>query len=327
MISRPHRASLLYGLFFLFAGCAANDRSGSYTGAGSTDTAAAAPATDNASNNTGSALDTLQVAAAPPPLQSESPAVADTITTRERPLSHTGNLGARPIPDEVTSVFPPPPPPPAESNPDTFIQEQPGLADFPLFPAKVPKASSAKRIPRGFLQNSAGNTTIGYVVNERLLPILDEAGYEYSFYRINNDGLAIVTRAERIRANGATDTAYRYFNGDYFDSYSDYLLSLFRAKPRYFRIIVFMISPTAVVQSGKPMTAAEGKTLFEGGADRPALTIMDFPFSDRYECTALIYECEKPNQEDDQVLVSPSALPCETHLKMAGIWQKLQNNR
>jgi len=267
MITIPRAPSIWCGLFFLLAGCAAND---------------------HATRTETTATDSVAMETSPPP---------------------------------------PPPPPATTSGVPSGNNHYTGNARIRQFPYPAPKASSFKRIPRQLLQNSGTATTLGFVLNNRLLPALDAADYEYSFYSIKDSGVAVVTRIERIRQDGTTDMANRYVEGNAYHSFSDYMASLFRAKPGYYRMIVFMLSPYPVVQSDQSMSRQGSDSLFARGADRPAPNMESFPFSDRYACTALIYEYKKPNQEDAPKLVTPSPLTCEAHLKKAGIWQKLESIR
>lgn len=280
------RAAFIWcGLFFLLAGCAANDQ---------------------AVHNETVTTDTIAMETAPPP----GPTAMDTSTAAA-----------------------PSPPPSSTTRPHTGAgmpsgnNRYTGNARIRQFPYPAPKASSFKRIPRQLLHHTNSPVTLGYVLNQRLLPALDAADYEYSFYSIRDSGVAVVTRMERMKQDGSTDLENRYVEHSSYNGFSDYVASLFRAKPGFYRMIVFVLSPYPLLQSDRALSRQGSDSLFARGADRPAPNMETFPFSDRYACTALIYEYKKPNQEDAPRLVAPSPLTCEAHLRKAGIWQKLESIR
>jgi hypothetical protein len=103
----------------------------------------------------------------------------------------------------------------------------------------------------------------------------------------------------------------------------DYLKSLLVAKPGYYRVIVFMISPYTIVQSNNQITKAQADSLFTAGADRPLARLLSYEFSANYGCSALIYQFVKPNEEDPAEELQPSPLTCRSHLEKAGIWANI----
>lgn len=198
--------------------------------------------------------------------------------------------------------------------------------DYPAFPFPPPKASTFEVIPKTFLEKSNEKVSIDFLISNKLLPALKDAGYEYSFYLIKDSGIAIVTRLEKINSDGTPEAnGDRYLTGTQSQHFGmlDYIKSLFIAKPGYYRVIVFMISPYFIVQSNSEITKAQADSLFTAGADRPLERIISYEFSDRYECTALIYQFVKPNEEDPAKELQPSQLTCQTHLEKAGIWMNL----
>ncbi len=195
-----------------------------------------------------------------------------------------------------------------------------GCNSFPLNP---PKASAFKVIPRNLLIGSAGTPDIDYVINQRLLPALDNAGYEYSFYCMKDSGVAVVTRIEKMNEDGSSDLKNRYVEGTESDKLWDYLKSLIKASPGFYRSIVFIISPNPIRQSTKGLSREASDSLFQNGTDRPYYEILSYPFSKRYECTALIYQYKKMNEVDDAVEISNAALPVIEQLSKAKIWSGL----
>lgn len=225
---------------------------------------------------------------------------------------------------EDSSTMAPQLPPTSPENGDTSKE----LSLYPKFPFPPPRASAFKVIPRSYF---SGNevTSLSKVLYNRLIPALDASGYEYSFYSIKDSGIAVVTRLEKMNDDGTSVQGMdRYAtNKNWATSFTlaDYLKSLFVAKPGYYRLIVFTLCPYSITQANNTLTKSKADSLFAAGADRPEDNIMNYSFSKRYECTALIYQFIKPNQVDTAREFDPSTLTCQQHLDKSGIWPKLLN--
>lgn len=99
--------------------------------------------------------------------------------------------------------------------------------------------------------------------------------------------------------------------------------SLF-AKPGYYRIIVFVVTPYALTLSPSETVPEEAKKWFSGGYNLLPESIGKKNFSQSYACTALVYEFENQTESEKPKFRQPSRLPGYTHLVKAGIWQSLE---
>lgn len=199
---------------------------------------------------------------------------------------------------------------------------------YPKFPFPPPRASAFKLIPRSYLV-SDNTTPLSKILDNELIPALETAGYEYSFYRIKDSGLAVVTRLEKMNENGTSAQGEERYstqqNRQHAFNIRDYFTSLFFARPGYYRLIVFMLCPYTVTQTNHGITKSTADTIFSNGADRPEEEILQYAFSQRYQCTVLIYQFIKPNQVDSAKEFDPSALTCQQHLEKSNIWPQLLN--
>ena len=80
-------------------------------------------------------------------------------------------------------------------------------SDCPQFPFHPPKASAFKVIPRNIFIKDTTKISVGSVLQSGLLPALESAGYEYSFYCLKDSGIAVVTRIEKIKPDGSSGNA------------------------------------------------------------------------------------------------------------------------
>jgi len=202
----------------------------------------------------------------------------------------------------------------------------PASNNYPAFPFPPPKASTFEAIPKNLLINSNQKVSLGFVISNKLLPALANAGYEYSFYCVKDSGISIVTRLEKINPDGTSKgNGERYLTETQSGHFGifDYLKSLLIAKPGYYRVIVFIISPYVIVQSNNQITKAQADSFFTAGADRPLARLLSYQFSDKYACTALIYQFVKPNEEDPAKELQPSQLPVEVIFNKQGFGQIL----
>lgn len=191
---------------------------------------------------------------------------------------------------------------------------------FPLHP---PRASAFKVVPRNLLVGSNDTLNINYVLNKKLLPALDNAGYQYSFYCISDSGMAVVTQLERMNEDGTSDLQNRYVDGARPDKFWDYIKSLIKARPGFYRSIVFIISPYPVIQSREGLSRDGSDSLYKSGSDRPYFEILNYTFSKLFECTALIYQYKKPNEVDGVFEINNSPMTVTDQLTKAGIWPGL----
>jgi hypothetical protein len=231
----------------------------------------------------------------------------------------------------------------AIAAPTTTPNSQPTSAtQIPPFPWPPPPPSASRIIPGGILmtrlrEHESHSGTVLAVhgryhlrdVDAVLRRSLRSAGYEFRYYSTPR-GFAMVARLERIDKKGAPfpaqerfDTAYRPLEGF---SLMSYLRALFLAPPGYYRVIAFIISPEPFRASGKPVSAEEANAWLEGGVNILPRGIGDLEYIlPDYACTALIYEFEKRDTQNNPVELHPGRLSADTHLESSGIAKSLWN--
>jgi hypothetical protein len=148
---------------------------------------------------------------------------------------------------------------------------------------------------------------------------LERSGYvERSFFQTGSDGVALVTRLERIRDDGSPfDPPERWpvsFNSDL--NLAMVLRGLFYADPGRYRIIVFVLQGAPFAASAAGVTGDEARAWLRKGANVLPREIAERPFGDS-TCTALVYEFKNDLGADARAV--DSALPGKQHLEKAGI--------
>ncbi len=169
-------------------------------------------------------------------------------------------------------------------------------------------------LPRDFLER---HNTVGQVANA-IVSALEHSGYvERSFFRTKDDGVALVTRLERINNDG-TPSAERWpawrghqtaFNLEQF------LRGLFYVDRGRYRVIVFVLQNQPFSQSTHRVAEAEARTWLQSGANTLPRGIADRPFGDG-AATALIYEFASDGRTVSSV---DSPLTGRQHLDKAGV--------
>lgn len=191
-----------------------------------------------------------------------------------------------------------------------------------------PAPSTQVVIPRSLLLAGLGATPTLNEVGERVDYTLDAAGYnEKAYFSIGCDGWAIVTRLERIDAEGAPVEGGRRFDppeaGEPW-SLSGYISRLFYAPPGYYRQIIFVATPREIDPDEMP--TLEGREQIEAIAAEGATEMVELDdtegWTQGHALTALIYEFRSEGQENVEVR-RPSPIPGGTHLAKAGIYPDL----
>lgn len=169
--------------------------------------------------------------------------------------------------------------------------------------------------------------TLG-TVGARLEAALVGAGYvEYGYQSIGCSGFAMVTRLERIDADGRPlEGAERFAppeaNPDW--SLGSYIQRLFGAPPGYYRQIVFAATdqPFDRDNLAPPPTREELDEMLTD-ADVQVLpdALLERPFTPGHRLYALIYEFEKGEAREQVVQLNPARLRAVTHIKQAGIFE------
>jgi hypothetical protein len=193
-----------------------------------------------------------------------------------------------------------------------------GSAEFPWPP---PAPSAFYKLPRS-LFGSAEN--FGQVA-DRIELALGQAGYtEIKFYSIKNDGFAMVTRIESIRADGTCrEEKERWLvNSPPMFSLSDFLDALLRARRGLYRVWAFAVTSLDAAFAAPP-TETEIKLLFSRGRIRLPVEVRKLPLSGEHQFLALIYEFER-RDVPPPVLNAPSTLTGAQHLAAATIMRGLE---
>jgi hypothetical protein len=198
-----------------------------------------------------------------------------------------------------------------------------GLPEFPWPP---PRASASYVLPDGLFES---HRSVGEVVAAILLA-LERNGYvERSFFRTKADGVALVTRLERIRDDGSAFAeperwALLRSSPDDFgpNALFRFLRGLFVVDPGRYRIIVFILQGPSFSQSPQIMIAQEAQRWLFSGANVLPPEVAKRPFSGAH-CTVMIYEF---SSDGTQVRVVESRLTGKDHLAKAGVLSFLEKS-
>ena len=200
--------------------------------------------------------------------------------------------------------------------------------DLPIFPWPPPRASAIEIIPRALLELKHDQTHLADV-DRGLNVALYNNGYWETRYFAVPQGFALVTQLEQIEPDGASqqDPQRRWAAGvrplQTF-SLTHYFSALFRGRPGYYRVIVFVVTPHEFVQSDAVITPAEADKWLLDGVHAFPKSLGALEFSEGYTCTALIYEFERKSDAEAPRLRQPGRIPGHVHLVKAGIWEVLQ---
>jgi hypothetical protein len=201
-------------------------------------------------------------------------------------------------------------------------------APMPEFPWPPPTPTAVYVLPPGLVVNGQVDTLRHAFARVRSA-LYRARMYESSVYAIDSarSGFAVVTRIERIDTSGAPYPRGSRFPADIYAgdeprSFYDWLRSVFRAQPGFYRVVAFLITDKPIVASAPPITPERAEALLKGGTDRLAVE------SDRTlrnaQATALIYEFERRNNVDSVSQRRLSLVPPVQHLSAAGFWPLAQ---
>jgi hypothetical protein len=234
------------------------------------------------------------------------------------------------IEESPTTVSPPQPS--ATSSPDyTGWDEERGLEveeqeAVPEFPWPPPKASASATISRELLLGDKEHPKLGDAVGALDLAF-GKAGYgERSYYSVP-DGFAMASRIEQINQDGTAKgpadrwslevPPMRKF------SFSAYLTALFRARPGYYRVIVFVVTSKPFSQSNAKVTSEEAELWISSGLNALPEDIASREYTSAHRCTALIYEFKRMETQPAK-FVDPSELTGQRHLEKSGLLAALK---
>ncbi|MCK4785602.1 MAG: hypothetical protein KAV87_17745 [Desulfobacteraceae bacterium] len=200
---------------------------------------------------------------------------------------------------------------------------------IPKFPWPPPRASATAEIPARFFSSQPSDVLRLRDVKRALQDALESCGYfEKSYYSVP-DGFAMATRLEQINRDGTSKEppdrwAVEVQRPREF-SLKAYLVALFTATPGYYRIIVFIVTSTPFYQTRRMVSRQEAMDWLGSGLNELPDSIGELEYSEKYTCTALIYEFEQPNPGEPGELKIPSNLQGRTHLVKANLWQALED--
>jgi hypothetical protein len=169
-------------------------------------------------------------------------------------------------------------------------------------------------LPRTVL---AGNTTVGQVFGV-IISALESEGYvERSFFQTRDNGVALVTRLERIKDDGSSFAENERWppavpvRADLLRL----LRGLFYVDPGHYRVIVFILQGLPFSQSSESVSRDDALKWLQTGANTLPQDVASRPFENS-DCTALIYEFAS---DGSRVLVVASQLTGKQHLERSGI--------
>lgn len=197
---------------------------------------------------------------------------------------------------------------------------------IPSFPWPPPVASATAIVPQYLLlpKTLATSTPMLKDVDATLSKALDLAGYTDKSYYAVPQGFAMVTRLERIDADGTPMQEPTRWSMEKKPlskfSFSTYLKALFTAEPGYYRVIVFVVTPVPFAQKDAVVTDADARVWLEGGLNKLPESIGSAAYTDGFTCTALVYEFEQPATQKSGKIMMPGLLSGKTHLIKARIW-------
>ncbi len=198
----------------------------------------------------------------------------------------------------------------------------------PRFPWPPPRASARYVIPRDIVIRDIAEATWGDV-ESRLVAALDSAGYfDRSVYFVPS-GFAIVTRLERIDADGnplaEADRWPPVIGATGTFSLASYISRLFFAETGYYRVIAFIAAPRAFMEGREPPTGPEATEWVRSGLNAVPPEARDLPYSEDFTLTALIYEFRHEGGGIGAELLLPGRLPGRAHLERGRIITMLSN--
>jgi hypothetical protein len=186
---------------------------------------------------------------------------------------------------------------------------------LPDFPWPPPASSASYVLPKRLFE---GKDTLGQVSNE-ILGALEKSGYvERRFFRTQVDGVALVTRLERINEDGTPVEETTRFPAGFTSYQSDlinFLRGLFYVAPGRYRVIVFVMQDTPFTQSEKKVTGDEARSWLKTGANDLPKDVAERAFRDG-TVTALVYEFAS---DGTVVRIVESNVTGRQHLERAGL--------
>ena len=161
---------------------------------------------------------------------------------------------------------------------------------------------------------------------EKIAGALRLRGYaEITYWGVPN-GVAIVTRLERIYPDGRSFAAGRRWAVNDKDvqmlSIRDYISRLFGVDEGFYRVVVFVITDQGFGSSDSQTTQAKTTRWLSKGFQKMPQSLAAVKLTSAYTCTALIYEFRKTHGQDPSLRL-PSDLGAEQHMVASGLWSAM----
>ena len=207
----------------------------------------------------------------------------------------------------------------------TIVSETPPKlvkhSELPPLPWPPPMASAFARIPDKFIRKSEPLPTSLGDATGKLQRALKLAGYsELSFFSTPN-GIALITRIEKVNKDGTPVTKGRWETERLplrkFDPKA-YLSRLFKGDPGLFRVFVFIMASEHFPQHNRAVARTELMDLLNSGHGGLPSTTSDVLYGKKFQTNALVYEFLKTSDEEPSLAV-PSSINGEEHLIRSGI--------
>lgn len=169
--------------------------------------------------------------------------------------------------------------------------------------------------------------TLGYVADS-IEKALDRAQIERAVYAIGDSGFAYVTRVEMIHSGGEPFSPPDRFPNDVATAsgrggFLEFILSRFRARPGYFRIIVLVVTSRPISADTAALRLDAATRLIAGGMATLPPVLRRRAVRD-LQSVALIYEFERPSASDDVLPRGAPLVSARMHLAEAGLWTESQ---
>ena len=198
----------------------------------------------------------------------------------------------------------------------------------PQFPWPVPKPSAFEVLPFESLGRPNGTGITFRDVDERISNALGSAGYDDKSYFGVPGGFAIVTRLEKMDADGYPDHSNRWASSlapirfaDF--SLTKYLEALIGVPKGHYRVFVFVVSSELIIQSGTPVAQENAQTWIVEGANKLPSQMKDLPYTREHTTTVYIYEFAQSGVGKAASYNIPSDFRGRQHLVRTGLWDNL----
>ncbi|MEZ5709381.1 MAG: hypothetical protein R3E02_08345 [Blastomonas sp.] len=193
-----------------------------------------------------------------------------------------------------------------------------GIPAYPVWPPETP--SSRVGLDR-FIASRAGMSL--YDAGEKLKGAFDGAGYvEHSYYAAPG-GFVLVTRIEKIGADGAAlkgAERYELPNQRSDPSLTDYVRNLFlEAPPGFYRYIAVVVSDRPFATSARTLDDDDAIARLRRGSNDLSAVYKTVPFTRAHKVEALIYEFRKDGGDGKVSMIEPGRIGAQIHLAKTGL--------